>query len=243
MWHDRHETRAESAQGTSYAPSAPSRRAWTMLCRIRNASNCSDSVMPASISDLDGPDRYGRLLKAPSAARREPRGKHHPDRCLRGPGHIAHFPGLEQHVHRLPSHERAPRELGVGQARSLSQQLEAGVARHTHPERPWGRRLRGCGSNEHRTVSGYRSLTTVHLGQVADVAAAATPTGDGSTYATATRPGHNVVASRLGILPNVTGFIAEEFNVRCIHRAEARAPTGTMRSCLCSPIRPVGDPN
>ncbi len=40
-----------------------------------------------------------------------------------------------------------------------------------------------------------------------------------------TAPGHYVVASPLGILPNVTGFIVEDFDVRCIHRTEARNPT------------------
>jgi hypothetical protein len=87
--------------------------------------------------DLDGSDRNGRLLEAPPTAWREPRGKNFPDRGLRRPGHVAvSFQGLQQHVHRLPCHERSSRELGVRQARALGQQLEAGVLRHGHPERP-----------------------------------------------------------------------------------------------------------
>src|SRR6478752_2587950 len=87
--------------------------------------------------DFNGPDRCGRLLEAPSAARREPRWKRLADGCLRRPCHVAiSCQGLEQHVHRLPCHERTPRELGVRQTRSLGQQLEAGVVRHAHPERP-----------------------------------------------------------------------------------------------------------
>lgn len=41
--------RDETCRGRSYAPSLPSRREWIMLRRIRNASDCSVSVMPASI--------------------------------------------------------------------------------------------------------------------------------------------------------------------------------------------------
>ena len=134
----------------TYASSSAFRREWIMLCRIRNALDCSVLGHAGQHPDLDGSDRNGRLLEAPSAARREPRGKDLPDRRLRRPGHVAvSFQGLEQHVHRLPCHERSPRELGVRQARALSQQLEAGVVRHAHPERPQ-HLLHGCAEGARR---------------------------------------------------------------------------------------------
>lgn len=49
----------EVCRGTSYARSLSSRREWTMLCRIRNASDCSVSVRPASI--LASTDRTAAL--------------------------------------------------------------------------------------------------------------------------------------------------------------------------------------
>ncbi|MCU1596454.1 MAG: hypothetical protein JWQ47_193 [Glaciihabitans sp.] len=87
--------------------------------------------------NLDGSDRNGRLLETSSTARRERRGKNFPDRGLGGPGHVTiTLKALKQHVHRLPCHERTSRELGVRQARALGQQFEAGIVRHSHPERP-----------------------------------------------------------------------------------------------------------
>jgi hypothetical protein len=113
------------AQGVDHALQDPER---ARLFVLRHA---------AQHPDLDGSDRNGRLLEAPPTACREPRGKHFPDRGLRGPGHgAASFQGVQQHVHRLSCHERSSRELGVRQARALGQQLEAGVVRHGHPERP-----------------------------------------------------------------------------------------------------------
>ena len=44
--------------------------------------------------------------------------------------------GLQEHVHRLPGDEGAAGELGVGQARSLGEQLQAGVVGDRHAERP-----------------------------------------------------------------------------------------------------------
>ena len=45
------------------------------------------------------------------------------------------FEGLQEHVHRLPGDEGAAGKLGVGQARSLGEQLQAGVVGDRHAER------------------------------------------------------------------------------------------------------------
>jgi hypothetical protein len=46
------------------------------------------------------------------------------------------FEGLQEHVHRLPGYEGAAGKLGVGQARPLGEQLQAGVVGDRHAQRP-----------------------------------------------------------------------------------------------------------
>lgn len=104
-----------------------------MLCRIRNASDCSASVMPASMltsTDRTAADAFSRLRRPRGVSRV---GRTFPAGACAG---LVTWPsrsrGLEQHVHRLPCHERAARELGVRQARPLSRQFHATGVQAVH---------------------------------------------------------------------------------------------------------------
>jgi len=59
------------------------------------------------------------------------------DGCLcRADDESLTFEGLQEHVHRLPGDEGAAGKPGVGQARPLGKQLQAGVVGDRHAQRP-----------------------------------------------------------------------------------------------------------